>query len=98
MEISKEELQKRDEKNYLSGQRSAHQALLSLLLGELSYQYNNVDNAPENLMTIARLVKEREDTIAVLKIMCSLHGDNNWDKDNYIPDIIQKHLLSRKDE
>lgn len=38
------------------------------------------------------LLIERENTISKLRELCAEFGDNDWEKDLYMPDIIEKHL------
>lgn len=92
MEISEDKLQELTESHYLRGQRSALVHQLHNILRELSIPYTSIDEAPENLMTIARLTMEREDTIAALRSLCEDHGDNDWDNDLHLADVVNKHL------
>jgi len=92
MEISEDKLQELTERHYLNGQRSALVKQLHNALHELSIPYEDVDALPENLMTIARLTMEREDAISALRQICEENGDNDWDEDLYLSDIINKHL------
>lgn len=39
-----------------------------------------------------RLIAEREEAILVLRRLCGDHGDNEWDDDLHLADIIDKHL------
>ena len=41
----------------------------------------------------AALVAERADAIAMLRMVCEDHGDNDWPDDLHLGDIIDKHLL-----
>lgn len=92
MEISEDKLQELTESHYLRGQRSALIQQLHSVLRELSIPYTSIDEAPENLMTIARLTMEREDTIAALRGVCEDHGDNDWDENLHLADVVNKHL------
>lgn len=92
MEISEEKLQELTESHYLRGQRSALIHQLHNVLRELSIPYTDIDAAPENLMTIARLTIEREETISALRSVCEDHGDNDWDNDLHLADVVNKHL------
>lgn len=98
MEVSEEKLQELTESHYLRGQRSALIHQLHNVLRELSIPYTVIDDAPENLMAIARLTLERENTISALRSVCENHGDNDWNNDLYLPDIINKHLGDYLDE
>jgi hypothetical protein len=92
MNISDETLQELTESYYLRGQRSALVNQLHSILGQLSIKYDGVDSAPSNLMLIAHLTKEREDAIASLRSICERYGDNRWDDNLYLSDIIEKNL------
>ena len=92
MEISEKKLSELTESHYLQGQRSALVLQLYNVLRELSIPYSNIDAAPENLMTIASLTLEREDTISALRTVCEDHGDNKWDNDLRLSDVVNKHL------
>lgn len=97
MEITEEKLQQLQESHYLRGQRSALIQQLHNVLRSLSIPYDSVDAAPENLMTIARLTMEREDAISALRSACDDFGDNEWDENLYISDVINKHLVNYLD-
>ena len=38
--------------------------------------------------------RERAETVSILRALCSEHGDNNWDDDLHLVDVISKHLDS----
>ena len=92
MEISEDRLQELTESHYIRGQRSILIQQLRNVLHELSIPYESVDEAPENLMTIARLAMEREETISALRSVCEEHGDNEWSEDLHLADVVNKHL------
>ena len=92
MEISEDKLQELTESHYLRGKRSALIHQLHNVLRELSIPYTGIDEAPENLMTIARLTIEREETISALRSACEDQGDNDWDNDLNLADVVNKHL------
>ena len=37
-------------------------------------------------------VVEREEAIAKLRELCEEHGDNDWENDLHLADIIEKHI------
>lgn len=80
------------EPSYLEGERAALRAMLSEILRRLDVSAD----APQR--TIARLTKEREDTIAALRRVCRDHGDNEWDGSLYLADVVEKHLAKHLDE
>lgn len=77
---------KLDEQSYLEGERAALRAMLSEVLRRLDV----VADDPQR--TIARLTKEREDTIAALRSVCREHGDNEWEPEAYLADVVDRHL------
>ncbi len=44
------------------------------------------------LVTIAKLQNELEEVRASLREVCRDHGDNDWDDDLNLSDVIEKHL------
>lgn len=70
------------EKDWITGHRAAWQSILSQALRELG------DAAPK----AARLVAEREAAIATLRQVCEEFGDNDWEPNLHLSDIIDKHL------
>lgn len=44
------------------------------------------------LLKAAALIAEREATVATLRRICADYGDNDWDSDLHLPDVIEKHL------
>lgn len=73
-----------DETAYEEGRRAAWRSILTECLGQLDY--------PEGEKRIAQLVKEREETISVLRDLCRDFGDNEWSEDLNLADIIERHL------
>lgn len=41
---------------------------------------------------------ERAETVAKLREICAEHGDNDWDDDLYLPDVLEKHLWNHLPE
>lgn len=73
-----------DEQDYLEGQRSAWLSLLIWVLGELG-----IDDPEAGKV---RWAIEREQTVAMLRRVCQEHGDNRWQEDLHLADVIEKHL------
>lgn len=71
-----------EETAYLQGQRSAWTRLYGECLRHLGY----TAPSPE------AWIKEREDTIAILRQLCREYGDNDWEETLYLADILDKHL------
>lgn len=67
---------------YEMGCKTAWLGLLRQAMRELG------DETPSE----AKLVAERAAAIATLRSVCSEYGDNDWDDDLNLSDIIDKHL------
>ena len=72
------------------GRRSAWVGILQQAGSELGY---DTDEGK-----LAFLLAERERTVAALREICGVHGDNDWPPNLYLPDIINKHLGNYLDE
>lgn len=75
-----------EEQSYMQGQRAIWLRLLSGCLRGLGY------DSPE--ARHAGWITEREEAIAILRDVCSHHGDNEWDETLHLADIIDKHLAN----
>jgi hypothetical protein len=73
-----------DETAYIQGSRMAWLQMFSLCLRELGY-----DSAEANPH---RWIKEREEALQVLRRICAEYGDNEWDEELHLADILDKHL------
>jgi len=71
-----------EEDAYELGGKSAWRQMLALALRNLGI------DAPDG----ARLAMERAETVAMLRRVCSRHGDNEWPDDLHLSDVIEKHL------
>ncbi len=71
-----------DELAYEQGSRAAHRSMLRHCLKELGYE-----GAKD-----ARWVLEREEALRTLRRICAQYGDNNWNNNLHLSDIIEKHL------
>ena len=71
------------EQDYLRGSKTAYRNMLATCLKHLSDD-ENID--------AARLIYERDEAISVLRDLCKYHGDNDWEDNLYLADIIDKHL------
>lgn len=74
-----------DESSYEQGNRAAWLNMLSQCLLHLGYK-----DSPEAAQTA--WISEREQAIARLRILCDDFGDNDWDTDLHLADVIDKHL------
>lgn len=75
-----------DEKSYIMGSRSTSISMIRQCLSNLNYDIT------DPVTKIASLVLEREETIHMLRRVCEEFGDNNWEEDLHLADIIDKHL------
>ena len=74
-----------DEKSYIEGQRQVRARLMADCIRELGYE-KGTDTE------LAKLIVEREEAIAQLRRICEAHGDNDWNENLHMGDIIEKHL------
>lgn len=76
--------QERSEIDYIRGSRAAWLAMLGECLGQLGYDDPEVQRV--------KWVNERESTVAMLRMVCGDHGDNEWPDNLHLADVIEKHL------
>lgn len=74
-----------EEKIYIDGEVSA---LKKMVL----YCQEKLKAYGVELSTEEKFSSERIEAIAMLRMLCDDHGDNDWTDDLHIADIIQKHL------
>jgi hypothetical protein len=72
------------EAGYIVGYKAAWRRLLGEAIGELGLRGADKD--------LAGLHVERTDAVAQLRMLCREHGDNDWDDDDHLGDVIDKHL------
>lgn len=73
-----------EEKAYTQGERAVYVSLLNLCLEKLDYH--------DPQLTSFDWVIEREEAIQKLRSICADYGDNDWDEDLRLADILEKHL------
>jgi hypothetical protein len=73
-----------DEQSFVAGNRSAWSATLQKCLMHLGY--DSEEGAAHSW------ILEREAAIAVLRDVCADYGDNDWEDDLHLADVIEKHL------
>lgn len=78
------------EEDYIAGSRSAWIAILQTSCRHLGY--DDVEAAR------ASWIVERELAIQALRDFCKYYGDNDWDSNLSLDDIIEKHLRRHLDE
>lgn len=69
---------------YVQGSRTAWAAMLQTCLQNLGYDASEVEHA--------RWIVEREGAVSQLRSLCAKFGDNDWDDDLNLADVIDKHL------
>lgn len=72
------------EYNYELGHKQALRGVLGTLIKELG------SDDPDANAERWRL--ERMDTIAALRSICEDHGDNDWEDNLHLADVVNKHL------
>lgn len=70
-----------EEPHWIEGNKAAYRAIFS----ECSRHLPDIKDE-------ARRLSERAETIALLRQVCGEHGDNEWDDNLHLADIIAKHL------
>jgi hypothetical protein len=70
------------EQDYVNGSQRAWITILSLAVRELGPENSNAD----------RWRVERAETVAMLRQVCGVHGDNDWPDNLHLGDVIEKHL------
>jgi hypothetical protein len=76
-----------DEKSYLQGQRQVWGQLLSDALRHMGYVEGDLEK-----IYYVRWIKEREEIIQQLRSLCDEFGDNSWEEDMHLGDVIDKYL------
>jgi hypothetical protein len=71
--------------SYEIGERRAYMSMLSVVLQGLGH------DASEKEQT--SWVLERAEIVNALREVCQEFGDNDWDPDLHLADVIRKHLL-----
>ena len=79
-----------EEQIYLRGQRAVYLQLLSECCRQLGY------NTPE--VQAAEWIREREAAVSMLRQVCDDYGDNEWEENLHLADVIEKHLWRHLEE
>ena len=74
----------REESFYEQGLRAAWAAMLRQCVQQLGYKSDEVSKSA--------WILEREAAVAMLRVVCDQHGDNDWPEDLHLADVIEKHL------
>ncbi len=70
------------EQHYINGKTQAYRDMLALCVRELA----------EPGVTVEKLLKERADTLLVIRRICEDYGDNDWPDELHLGDALEKHL------
>jgi hypothetical protein len=73
-----------DDMMWMRGERAALTGILEDCLRKLGY-----DSAEGSRVA---WISERERTVAMLRQVCDIHGDNDWPNDLHLADVVEKHL------
>ncbi len=76
----------KEDKIYMEGEG---QALKEMII----YCQNKLRAFGIELKTKKEFDQERIETIALLRMHCDEYGDNDWDDDLHLSDVIDKHLI-----
>lgn len=79
-----------DEKTWIQGNNAAWRSMLSNCCRELGYDNPEVEKVS--------WITERVDTISILRSACSEFGDNEWEDDLHLADVIEKHLQNHLEQ
>lgn len=74
------------EQGHNNGWRMAHSRIMAECMRELDLPMG------DPTLKLAQLADERVKAIAALRDLCASFGDNDWDDDLNLYDIIEKHL------
>ena len=82
---------KQFETGYEAGRRASAVSLMRSILGDLLGEADKERPMPA-LKRLAQMTVEREEAVAVLRLICRAHGDLDWEPSLHLADIIDKHL------
>ena len=77
------------ERGYIEGRRFTLVQVLTHALVELK-SFSKPEDDP--LIKLAALVKEREETVSKLREVCGEFGDNDWEENLHLGDVVECHL------
>ena len=75
-----------NEEDYEKGYRAALASIIQRCYHGLGYPDKDKE------IQLATLIVEREEAIAALRIVCERYGDNAWNEQLNLADIIVKHI------
>lgn len=82
------------ERGYEAGHRMAVIRMAMHFLGEVGAD----PNCPEAVKQMLRWKMERTEVVNSLRRLCTDYGDNDWDSNLSLEDVIEKHLVRHLDE
>lgn len=82
--MNSKSVEERRESAYLLGNRAAWCKVLSECFLALGYDNPDIEHV--------KWIAEREEAIAQLRTICGEYGDNDWDNNLHLADILEKHL------
>ena len=77
-------MDEKQEQVYIQGERAAWRSMLQECLKNLGYENPEAQKAS--------WILEREAVIAQLRDVCESFGDNDWDENLHLADVVEKHL------
>ena len=82
--MSEDDRLDREERKWLEGNRAAWVKMLAKCVSELGYD--------DPRAASSRWLLEREGAVAALRRVCEEYGDNEWDENLNLADVVEKHL------
>lgn len=79
----------KEEQAYLAGKRSVYLHAITDAMSALGYTNNDSLAAQAR-----RWVVEREQILLQLRAVCADFGDTDWDEQDHLGDVIEKHLAN----
>ena len=86
--MSDETVQEAHERGYVEGRR---RTLLNQLTQAL-HDLIGLGTPRDDLLQVAALTLERQETINKLREVCAAYGDNEWPDNLHLADVVEKHL------
>lgn len=78
-----------EEQAYLQGKRQAALELMQLSLSMVGR---------EHITDAQKLECERAETVRKLREICEIHGDNDWEDNFHLADVLERHLFDHLEE
>jgi hypothetical protein len=79
-----------EEQDYIRGSRQVWVQLLEQCCRELGLKSDEASKAS--------WISERERTVAILRQICGIWGDNHWPDNLHLADVVEKHLWRTLEE